>query len=327
MKAGRSKLRTAGRWVMGMAAMATPLLAFAQAASDTWTNAPHRWQLNMSEGVTAQSANAYSAHMLALWICVVIGVLVFGAMFYAMFKFRHSKGAVADKDFTHSTKLEIIWTVVPVALLVLMAFPATSKLIRMYDTRESQMTVKVTGYQWMWKYEYLGEGVSFTSRLDRQSDSIRQSHVDARTANHPNYLLDVDNALVLPADTKVRFVITADDVIHAWWVPALGWKQDAIPGIVNEAWTSVSKPGVYRGQCAELCGKDHGFMPIVVRVLPKAEYTAWLAEQKAKNTPAQAPAAPAAAPAEAAPAGAAPAEAAPAATPNTEAPAAPAAAA
>jgi cytochrome c oxidase subunit 2 len=291
---------------MGVAAMAAPLLAFAQ-ASDTWTNAPHRWQLNMGEGVTAQSMNAYSAHMLALWICVAIGILVFGAMAVAMFKFRHSKGAVPDKDFTHSTKLEVVWTVVPIVLLVLMAFPATSKLIKMYDTRESQMTVKVTGYQWMWKYEYLGEGVSLTSRLDRKSDEIRQSGVDARTANKANYLLDVDNALVLPVDTKVRFVITADDVIHAWWVPALGWKQDAIPGIVNEAWTSVSKPGVYRGQCAELCGKDHGFMPIVVRVLPKAEYTAWLNEQKAKNAPAT-PAAPAA-PAETTPVEPAPAEA------------------
>jgi cytochrome c oxidase subunit 2 len=194
----------------------------------------------------------------------------------------------------------------------------------MYDTRESQMTVKVTGFQWMWKYDYLGEGVSLTSRLDRKSDEIRQSKVDARTANHPNYLLDVDNALVLPADTKIRFVITADDVIHAWWVPSLGWKQDAIPGIVNEAWTEVKQPGVYRGQCAELCGKDHGFMPIVVRVLPKAEYATWLAAQKAKNAPPAAPAAPAeaaeAAP-EAAPADATPTEAAPA-DAATDAPAA-----
>ena len=304
---------------MGVAATAAPLLAFAQAASDTWTNAPHRWQLNMGQGATPLSQNAYEAHMLSLWICVGIGILVFGAMFVAMFKFRHSKGAVPDRDFTHSTKLEIIWTVIPIVLLVLMAFPATSKLIKMYDTRESQMTVKITGYQWMWKYEYLGEGINFTSRLDRKSDEIRQSHVDARTANHANYLLDVDNALVVPVDTKIRFVITADDVIHAWWVPALGWKQDAIPGIVNEAWAEVKKPGVYRGQCAELCGKDHGFMPIVVRALPKAEYTAWLAGQKAKNAPAApaapAPAAPAEAPAEAAPAAAA-----------IEAPAAPAAA-
>ncbi|WP_407061005.1 cytochrome c oxidase subunit II [Agrilutibacter solisilvae] len=326
---------------MGMAAMAFPLLALAQ-SGDTWSNAPHRWQLNMGEGVTAQSANAYEAHMLALWICVVIGILVFGAMAVAMFRFRHSKGAVPDRDFTHSTKLEIVWTVVPIVLLVLMAFPATSKLVAMYDTRDSQMTVKVTGFQWMWKYDYLADGVTITSRLARKSDEIRQSGADAREANHANYLLDVDNELVLPADTKVRFVITSDDVIHAWWVPALGWKQDAVPGIVNEAWTEVKQPGVYRGQCAELCGKDHGFMPIVVRVLPKAEYAAWMDQQKAKNAP-PAPVAPAAAaPAAAAPADAAPADAAPAdgtapaqpeaaptvpeAAPSTDAPAAEAAA-
>ncbi|WP_261370109.1 cytochrome c oxidase subunit II [Lysobacter firmicutimachus] len=293
--------------------MALPVLAVAQAAD------PKPWQLNMGQGVTAQSANAYSAHMLALWICVIIGLLVFGAMAVAMFKFRKSKGAVPDKDFTHSTKLEIVWTVVPVALLVLMAFPATSKLINMYDTRDSAMTVKITGYQWMWKYEYLGQDVAFTSRLDRKSDQLRQSGKVIAAADHEHYLLDVDNVLVLPTDTKIRFVITADDVIHAWWVPALGWKQDAIPGIVNEAWTEIKQPGIYRGQCAELCGKDHGFMPIVVRALPKAEYQQWLAEQKAKNAPAPAaaPAAPAAAPA--APADATPA---PAAAPNPDATAA-----
>lgn len=306
MKAGRFK-----QWAVGVAAMALPVLAFAQAAD------PKPWQLNMGRGVTAQSVNAYEAHMMALWICVAIGILVFGAMAVAMFKFRHSKGAVADKDFTHSTKLEIIWTVVPVVLLVAMAFPATSKLIKMYDTRQSQMTVKVTGYQWMWKYDYLGQNVSFTSRLDRKSDQLRQGRQTVTQADHEHYLLDVDNVLVLPTDTKIRFVITADDVIHAWWVPALGWKQDAIPGIVNEAWTEIKEPGVYRGQCAELCGKDHGFMPIVVRAVPKAEYQQWLAEQKAKNAPAAAPAAPAA-PAEAAPAPAT------AGTPNTDATTAPA---
>lgn len=251
---------------------------------------PQPWQLNMGRGVTASSEHAYDAHMLALWICVVIGVIVFGAMAYAMFKFRKSKGAKPDVNFTHSTTLEIIWTVVPVILLVMMAFPATNKLIAMYDTRDAAMTVKITGYQWLWKYEYPGDkpgdAVSYTSRLDRKSDEIRQSHVDARTANHPNYLLDVDNALVLPADTKIRFLITADDVIHAWWVPALGWKQDAIPGIINEAWTEVKTPGLYRGQCAELCGKDHGFMPIVVKVVPKAEFEQWLAAERAKNAPA-----------------------------------------
>ncbi|MFD0740323.1 cytochrome c oxidase subunit II [Lysobacter koreensis] len=289
MKAGRIK-----QWAVGIAAMAMPVFAYAQAATAASSADPVRWQLNMGQGVTSQSLNAYSAHMYALWICVAIGILVFGAMGYAMWKFRHSKGAVPDKDFTHSTKLEVVWTVVPIVLLVLMAFPATSKLIAMYDTRDSAMTVKVTGYQWMWKYEYLGEGVQMTSRLDRKSDAIRQSGTQPTLADHAHYLLDVDNVLVLPTQTKIRFVITADDVIHAWWVPALGWKQDAIPGIVNEAWTQIEKPGVYRGQCAELCGKDHGFMPIVVRAVPKAEYQQWLAAEKAKNAPAAAPVAPAA---------------------------------
>ena len=274
MKAGRFK-----QWAAGVAALAVPVLASAQAAD------PQPWQLNMGRGVTHLSQNAYEAHMLALIICVVIGIIVFGAMGFAMFKFRKSKGAVPDRDFTHSTKLEILWTVIPVALLVLMAFPATSKLINMYDTRNAEMTVKVTGYQWMWAYEYLGEGVQFTSRLDRKSDEIRQSGIQPTVADHEHYLLDVDNELVLPTDTKIRFVITADDVIHAWWVPALGWKQDAIPGFVNEAWTDITVPGVYRGQCAELCGKDHGFMPIVVRAVPPAEYQQWLAGQKAETAP------------------------------------------
>ncbi|MGH8085488.1 MAG: cytochrome c oxidase subunit II [Lysobacter sp.] len=278
------------QWAAGVAAMASPVLAFAQSAD------PERWQLNMHPGVTHLSHNAYDAHMMALWICVAIGALVFGAMAVAMFRFRKSRGAVPDRDFTHSTKLEILWTVIPVVLLVLMAAPATSKLIDMYDTRASEMTVKVTGYQWMWKYEYLGEGVEFTSRLARKSDAVRQSGVQPTMAENPNYLLDVDNVLVLPTDTKIRFVITADDVIHAWWVPALGWKQDAIPGIINEAWTDISTPGIYRGQCAELCGKDHGFMPIVVKAVPPAEYQQWLAAQK--GTAAPAPVEPQPAPAE-----------------------------
>ena len=275
MKAGRIK-----QWVLGVAAMVLPALAFAQSAD------PKRWQLNMGQGVTPQSMNAYAAHMQVLWICVVIGVLVFSAMAFAMFKFRHSRGAVPDKTFTHSTKLEIVWTVIPVLVLVVLAFPAISKLIAMYDTREAKMTVKVTGYQWLWKYDYLGEGVTLTSRLDRQSDAIRQSGRQPTAAEAPHYLRDVDNALVLPTNTKIRFVITADDVIHSWWVPALGWKQDAIPGIVNEAWTDIKTPGIYRGQCAELCGKDHGFMPIVVRAVPMAEYQQWLAAEKAKVAPA-----------------------------------------
>ncbi|WRL52668.1 cytochrome c oxidase subunit II [Luteimonas sp. R10] len=267
--------------------MALSASAFAQSAD------PQRWQLNMGRGVTASSQHAYDAHMFVLWVCVAIGILVFGAMAFAMVKFRKSKGAVAAQ-FSHNTTAEIIWTIVPIIILVVMAVPATSKLIAMYDTRDSEMTVKVTGYQWMWEYEYLGEDVAFTSRLDRDSDRLRQNPATTRAEldAHPHYLLDVDNALVLPTDTKIRFVITADDVIHAWWVPALGWKQDAIPGLVNEAWTEITEPGVYRGQCAELCGKDHGFMPIVVRAVPRAEFDAWLAAEKAKNAPPAEPAQP-----------------------------------
>ncbi|TKS53290.1 cytochrome c oxidase subunit II [Luteimonas yindakuii] len=267
-------------------AMSAPVTALAQSAD------PHRWQLNMGRGVTSTAQHAYDAHMFALWVCVAIGLIVFGAMAYAMFAFRKSKGAVAAQ-FSHNTMAEVIWTVIPVILLVIMAIPATQKLIAMYDTRDSAMTVKVTGYQWMWTYEYMGEDVTIVSRLDRESDRLRQdpSVTRAQLEAHGNYLLEVDNELVLPVDTKVRFVITADDVIHSWWVPALGWKQDAIPGIINEAWTEITVPGVYRGQCAELCGKDHAFMPIVVRAVPREEFDGWLAAEKAANAPQ--PAAPA----------------------------------
>lgn len=260
---------------IGVLMAGLPLLASAQSAD------PHRWQLNMGRGVTATSENAYHAHMWVLWVCVIIGVIVFGAMAYAIFTFRKSKGAVAAQ-FSHNTKAEVIWTVIPVLILIGLAFPATSSLIKMYDTRDAEMTVKVTGYQWMWSYEYLGENVTFTSRLDRKSEELRQSGRKISHDEHEHYLLDVDNPLVIPTGTKIRFVITADDVIHSWWVPALGWKQDAIPGIINEAWTQVDQPGLYRGQCAELCGKDHGFMPIVVKAVPKAEFEQWLAARKAE---------------------------------------------
>ena len=263
---------------------------------------PTRWQLNMPVGVTQTSHNAYFGHMLMLWICVVIGIIVFGAMGYAMFKFRKSTGAVADKNFTHSTLLEVIWTGVPILILIGSAIPATKLVMDEYDAGHSskpyEMTIKITGYQWMWRYEYVGEDVNFISRLDRESDRIRQSGQVPDEAKLPHYLRDVDHPLVLPADTRIHFVITGDDVIHAWWVPALGWKQDAIPGVINDDWTEVHEPGTYRGVCAELCGKDHGFMPIVVKVVPKAEYQTWLSAQKAANdTSAQtatvAPAAPA----------------------------------
>jgi cytochrome c oxidase subunit 2 len=286
--------------------------AWAWAADTDWTAAPHRWQLNMGQGATSTARIAYESHMIVFGICVVIGIIVFGAMAWAMFKFRKSKGAVAAQ-FSHNTKAEIVWTTIPVLILIGLAWPATHNLIRMYDTRNAEMTVKVTGYQWMWKYEYLGEGVSYTSRLARRSDDIRQTGQSPDASVDANYLLEVDHPLVLPVGTKVRFVVTADDVIHAWWVPALGWKQDAIPGIVNEAWASIDQPGTYRGQCAELCGKDHGFMPVVVKAVPKAEFAQWLAAEKAKNAPA-----PAATPAPAQPAEQQPAEQ-PAATATTEA--------
>ena len=256
------------------------------------------------QGVTQTSRLAWESNNLSLIICTVIGVIVFGAMAYAIFKFRKSRGAVAA-TFSHNTKAEVIWTVIPVIILIVMAWPATANLIKMYDTRDAEMTVKVTGYQWMWKYEYLGENVTFTSRLDRESDRVRQSGIVPTRESHPHYLLDVDNRLVLPVDTKVRFVITSDDVIHAWWVPALGWKQDAIPGFINEAWTRIEQPGVYRGQCAELCGKDHGFMPIVVEAVSKEDFKQWLAQRK--PAPAAEPATPAAPAEPAAPAGEAPA--------------------
>ena len=278
---------------------------------------PTRWQLNMPEGVTQTSHNAYHAHMIMLWICIVIGIIVFGAMGYAMFTFRRSRGAVPDTGFTHSTFLEAIWTVVPILILVGSAIPATRMVIAQYgadhDATPAEMTIKITGYQWLWRYEYVDQGVDYISRLDRRSNALRQSGAVPDAGVLPNYLRDVDNPLVLPVDTRVRFVITADDVIHAWWVPALGWKQDAIPGQINEEWTNVHQPGTYRGVCAELCGKDHGFMPIVVKFLPKAEYQAWLAAQKPAPQPAAA-VAPAAADAPTVATPAAPAADAPAAT-------------
>ena len=262
------------------ARVATGLIA--AMAGTAWADSePVRWQLNMPEGVTRTAQNAYEMHMLGLWICVAIAVAVFGAMAVAMVKFRKSKGAQPDVDFTHSTKLEAVWTTIPILILILMAVPATSRVKEQYDARGHELTVKVTGYQWMWRYEIVGTGVNFISRLDRESDRIRQSGESPDGAAHPHYLRDVDRPLVLPVGTKIRFVVTSDDVIHAWWVAALGWKQDAIPGVINEAWAEIREPGTYRGVCAELCGKDHGFLPIVVKAVPRAESEAWLTAQQA----------------------------------------------
>lgn len=237
-------------------------------------SATAEWGLNLPVGVSPIANEAYSLHMLILWICVAIGVVVFGAMFYSIIKHRKSKGAVAAQ-FHESTTIEILWTIVPFLILVGMAFPATKALIAMEDTSNSDVSIKVTGYQWKWQYEYLGEGIGFFSTLSTPRDEIYN-----RTAKNENYLLQVDNPVVVPVDKKVRLLITSNDVIHAWWVPDLGMKKDAIPGYVNEMWFRIDEPGIYRGQCAELCGKDHGFMPIVVVAKEQAEYDQWVAKQQ-----------------------------------------------
>lgn len=236
-------------------------------------------KINMTRGVTPLSVNHYDLHMVILWICVVIGVLVFTAMFTSIILHRKSRG-VEPATFSHSTKAEIAWTIIPVMILIAMAVPATSALIKMESPQGAEMTVKVTGFQWKWKYDYLDEDIGFVSSLTSDSNAARQvgSGIDPTTVD--NYLLDVDRPLVLPVGKKIKFLITADDVIHAWWVPDFGWKRDAIPGFVNEAWVIIEEPGTYRGQCAELCGKDHGFMPVVVEALPEAEYREWVANWK-----------------------------------------------
>jgi len=236
-------------------------------------------EINMTRGVTPQSINHYHLHMTILWICVVIGVIVFSAMFVSIVLHRKSRGHEAA-SFTHSTKAEIAWTVVPVLILVAMAVPATRALVNMEVAPETEMTVKITGFQWRWKYEYVEDEIRFISSLHPDSNAARRLQSGTDPATVENYLLEVDRPLVLPAETKVKFIITSDDVIHSWWVPALGWKRDAIPGFINEAWTEILEPGVYRGQCAELCGKDHGFMPIVLNVLPKADYQRWVQDQR-----------------------------------------------
>jgi cytochrome c oxidase subunit 2 len=257
---------------------------------------PVPWQMNLTKGATSYSHVPYDLNMVSLLVCVVIGILVFGAMFIAMVRFRKSRGAVAEK-WSHNTVVEIVWTTIPVIILVCLAWMATNGMRQFYDTTGSQMTIKVTGYQWKWRYDYVDyEGkpiskVGFMSKLDDLSNETRQLHSGldpyaVKTDGYNTYLLNVDKPLVVPVDTKIRFVITADDVIHSWFVPAFGWKMDAIPGVVNAAWTNIEKPGVYRGQCAELCGQDHGYMPIVVKAVSKADFAKWLAAQQQASAPA-----------------------------------------
>jgi cytochrome c oxidase subunit 2 len=271
-----------------LGAVMAALAVFAVPAQAAWSG------LNMTRGVTTLSGDIYSLHMLILWVCVVIGIAVFGVMIFSLVKFRKSQGAVPDTTMVHSTKAEIIWTAIPVIILVGMAVPAARTLIKLEDASKTQVTIKVTAYQWKWQYEYLGEGVSFFSTLSRDSDAARQLDSGIDPLGVQNYLLDVDNRLVVPVGKKVRLLVTSQDVIHAWWVPALAVKKDAIPGVMNELWFQIQpdRVGVYRGQCAELCGRDHGFMPIVVEAKSPEDYAAWLATKK--PAPAALDAAPAA---------------------------------
>jgi len=235
------------------------------------------YALNLHQGVTPVSHDVYALHMFVFKICVSIAVVVFGAMFVSILKHRKSKGAV-PAQFHESTTVEIIWTVVPFLILIAMAIPATKALVMAEDSSNPDLSIKVTGYQWKWGYEYLGEGVSFISAL-----STPRAQIYNEQEKGPNYLLEVDHPLVVPVNKKVRMMITASDVIHSWWVPDLGMKKDAIPGYVNEMWFKIEKEGTYRGQCAELCGKDHGFMPIVVIAKNETDYRKWLADQKGKK--------------------------------------------
>ena len=238
--------------------------------------------LNLPAGVTPDSHDIHDLHMTILWICVGIGILVYGILVYSLIHHRKSKGVV-PATFHENTKLEIVWTIIPFLILIAMAIPATKVMIKVYDTSASDMTIKVTGYQWKWRYTYLDEGIDFFSSLDAKSNEARQlgSKINPATVEH--YLLNVDKPLVIPANKKIRILLTAADVLHAWWVPEFGWKKDAIPGFITDGWIKVEKPGIYRGQCAELCGRDHGFMPIVVVVKTEDEYKQWVAAEKGKQ--------------------------------------------
>lgn len=251
------------RWLVALSLLLSSSMVYAD------------WTVNMRQGVTAISREIYELHMLIFWVCVVIGVLVFGVMMISMLLHRKSVGAVSA-DFHDNTTVEILWTVIPVIILLAMAVPATTTLNKMYDPGEAAIDIEVRGLQWKWQYTYLNNDptkeVSFVSSLLTSREEILNE-----TRKREHYLLDVDNELVIPVNTRVRFLVTSGDTLHAWWVPDFAVKRDAIPGFIHQAWAEVEKTGIYRGQCAELCGKDHGFMPIVVRVVEQGEYETWLA--------------------------------------------------
>jgi cytochrome c oxidase subunit II len=241
------------------------------------TFAAAEYGLNFQKPVTAIAQEVYGLHMLIMMVCVAIGIVVFGAMFWSIFMHRKSRGHKAAK-FHESTTIEIIWTAIPFLILVGMAIPSTATLIKMEDTKNADLVIKVTGYQWKWKYEYMDQDISFFGSLTTPRDQIEN-----KAAKGKDYLLEVDNVVVIPTGKKVRFLVTANDVIHAWWVPQLAVKKDAIPGFINETWTRVDEPGIYHGQCAELCGKDHGFMPIVVQAVSEDDFKKWVSVKKAET--------------------------------------------
>ncbi|MGI9248221.1 MAG: cytochrome c oxidase subunit II [Woeseiaceae bacterium] len=233
------------------------------------------WALNMPRGITDLSAETYGLHMMVFWWCVAIGVIVFGVMIISLIKHRKSRGA-EPATFSHSMTAEIVWTVIPVVILLIMAIPAAETMVKLEDSRDPDISIVVTAFQWKWHYKYQDEDIAFYSSLARPSLEARrkQSGVDPNAVD--NYLLDVDRPVVVPRGAKVRLLLTSNDVVHSWWVPDLAIKKDAVPGIVNEAWFNANETGTYRGQCAELCGKDHGYMPIVVEVVEPAAYQAWV---------------------------------------------------
>ena len=278
----RMKLK---RMADGLAVAALGGWASIAAAVADMPGGPRVNQLNLTAPVTRIAEDQHWIHWFVLWICVAIFVAVFGVMFYSVWKHRKSKGH-APADFHESTTVEIAWTVVPFLIIVGMAIPATRMVVEQKDTSNADITVKATGYQWKWGYDYLkgdGEGISFLSTLSTPREQIEDRNypdAKAKREQNPTYLMEVDNPLVVPVNKKVRIVVTANDVIHAWYMPALGVKQDAIPGFVRDTWFRAEQVGVFRGQCAELCGKDHAFMPIVVDVRTEADYLKWVDEQK-----------------------------------------------